>query len=269
MLDVSAIVSGGSDCTVSVKLYEPLSFDGCPGILKTDFRLNSIIGTSEQPVAQAQGFVRNGHFSASLCFASPHLWDGRKDPFCYKAVCILYRNGEEVDRVEKNIGFRYFSIHPQKGFYLNGRSYPLRGVNRHQDRKNMGWAITNKEHDEDFALIYEIGANAVRLAHYPHHPHFYDLCDRYGLLVWAEIPFVDRIGGLGISGLPTDTKPDYKVQQRFLENAVQQMTELISQQCHRPSIFCWSMSNEVMREFDGAAGHMMSVLNDLVHSLDS
>ena len=118
-------------------------------------------------------------------------------------------------------------------------------------------------------MIYEIGANAIRLAHYPHHPHFYDLCDRYGLLVWAEIPFVDRIGGLGISGLPTDKVKNKAVEESFLNNAKLQMTELIKQQGHRPSIFCWSMSNEVMAEYGKTAQYMMEELDKLVHSLDN
>lgn len=170
--------------------------------------------------------------------------------------------------MEKYIGFRYFRIDPKKGFFLNGRRYPLRGVNRHQDRENMGWAITNREHEEDFALIYEMGANAIRLAHYPHHPHFYDLCDQYGLLVWAEIPFVENIGGMGLSPLETDKKTDATVTRRLLENAKQQYTELILQQMHRPSVFCWSMSNEVRREYGDTAARMMRELHDLAHSLD-
>ena len=65
-------------------------------------------------------------------------------------------------------------------------SYPLHGVNRHQDRIDMGWAIHSKEQQEDFNLIMEMGCNAIRLAHYQHAQEFYDLCDRGGLVVWAE-----------------------------------------------------------------------------------
>ena len=68
--------------------------------------------------------------------------------------------------------------------------YPLHGVSRHQDRKGVGNAITRAMHDEDMALIRELGANTVRLAHYQHDQYFYDLCDQYGMVVWAEIPYI-------------------------------------------------------------------------------
>lgn len=254
--------------TLSVRIAVPSEFCGCPFISETDFQPEKMISAGGETVAEASVSVENAQTELTLQIANPHLWNGRTDPFCYTVICEL-RDGETVlDRVEKQIGIRYFEIHPKKGFFLNGRSYPLRGVNRHQDRENMGNAITLREHDEDFSVLYEIGANAVRLAHYPHHPHFYDLCDRYGLLVWAEIPFVNHIGGVKGSPLPTDTVLDESVTARQLENAVSQMTELIAQQGHRPSIFCWSMSNEVMREYADTAAKMMQTLHETARALD-
>lgn len=269
-LEVSAKTAGAdSNCRVHIAVSIPSEFDACPGIDRTDFAVDSVISEKGETVAEKEAAVVGNEVKCVLGINRPHLWNGRKDPFRYKVVCTLYKGDEAVDRVEKYIGFRYFSIRPRKGFLLNGESYPLRGVNRHQDRKDMGNAITYKEHDEDFAMIYEIGANAIRLAHYPHHPRFYEQCDRYGLLVWAEIPFVNQIGGLKESGLPTDTVIDPDVTARQLENAELQMRELISQQCHRPSIFCWSMSNEVMRKYGKTAAEMMKELDDLIHELDS
>lgn len=270
-LQVHARVHGvdAQDCHMEVQVCVPAHFESCPGIAHTDFDVASVLAAEETVVATAVATVQDGVATCSVPLAQPHLWNGRQDPFRYFVVCTLYCNGEAVDTVRKAVGFRYFSIHPRKGFFLNGVSYPLRGVNRHQDRENMGWAITEKEHDEDFSILYEIGANAVRLAHYPHHPHFYERCDQYGLLVWAEIPFVDHIGGCGISPLPTDKNPDPAVTARQLANAQQQMTELIAQQQYRPSIFCWSMSNEVMREYGETAANMMQKLDDLIHALDS
>ena len=101
-------------------------------------------------------------------------------------------------------------------------------LNRHQDRAGKGWAITNKEHNEDMELIKEIGANGIRLAHYPHSDFFYSLCDREGMLVWAEIPLVGKAS-------PTPA---------FTENIKLQLTELIRQNFNHPSIFCWSLFNE-------------------------
>ena len=80
---------------------------------------------------------------------------------------------------------------PDKGFFLNGQPYHLHGVNRHQDRMDKGWAISDADLDEDLALIKEIGATVVRCAHYQHSDYFYSLCDKAGILVWAEIPQVN------------------------------------------------------------------------------
>ena len=123
---------------------------------------------------------------------APHLWNGIKDPYLYTCVVRLLQDGKPVDEVTTKVGLRSFSVDPKKGFFLNGRPYPLHGVSRHQDRKGLGNAITREMHDEDMALIRELGANTVRLAHYQHDQYFYDLCDQYGMVVWAEIPYISE-----------------------------------------------------------------------------
>lgn len=240
----------------------------CEYIKKADFTASELDALSKKTAACGECEISGGRARLELSFASPALWNGREAPFCYEVLCEIIKDGRVCDSERRTVGFRYFRIDGQRGAFLNGRRYPLRGVNRHQDRKDMGWAISEKEHAEDFALIYEMGANAIRLAHYPHHPYFYELCDRYGLLVWAEIPFVDHIGGCGISPLETDKRTDPAVTASTLENAKRQYTELIAQQKHRPSIFCWSMSNEIQREYGGTAAKLMGELNELAHSLD-
>lgn len=266
---ISAVLSEAAiGKTLTVQIAVPAAFAGCPNIPESDFPVREVLAKNGNIIAQQSVPVQSTQETLTLPLHSPHLWNGRRDPFCYTVTCTLQDGDTVLDCVERQIGIRYYSIDSKKGFFLNGRRYPLRGVNRHQDRENMGNAITEREHDEDFAILYEIGANAVRLAHYPHHPHFYDLCDRYGLLVWAEIPFVDHIGGQKRSPLPTDTVADDRVWRRQLENAENQMTELIAQQGHRPSIFCWSMSNEVMQEYKQVAADMMSALDACAHRLD-
>lgn len=128
----------------------------------------------------------DGHASAVFALENVHLWDGVEDPFLYAAEATL----DSGDAVSARFGCRKFEIDPQKGFLLNGRSYPLRGVSRHQDRKGLGNALTLAEHKEDMEIIREIGANTVRLAHYQHAQEFYDLCDENGIVVWAEIPYI-------------------------------------------------------------------------------
>ena len=134
----------------------------------------------------------DGHAQFTFLLKDAHLWDGRRDPYLYMAEAALYKEGEEMDRIEQKFGCRTFRIDANEGFFLNGRSYPLRGVSRHQDRKGYGNALTAAMHEEDFRLIYEMGATSIRLAHYQHAQKFYELCDEYGIIAWAEIPYISE-----------------------------------------------------------------------------
>ena len=111
------------------------------------------------------------------------------------SVSLSILDGQKVlDKVSDKAGFRYFYVDKETGFYLNGKSHPLRGVNRHQFYKGMGNAVTEAQHEEDIGIIKELGANTVRLCHYPHTDYFYDLCDENGIVLWTEIPLVNALG---------------------------------------------------------------------------
>ncbi len=165
--------------------------------------------------------------SVSLDIAEVHLWDGVKDPYLYQLTAQLKRGADVVDEIGCTCGVRTFYVDPDKGFFLNGRSYPLHGVSRHQDWKGIGNAISYEHMDQDMDLIREVGANTVRLAHYQHNQYFYDLCDKYGMVVWAEIPYISR-------HLPNAR-----------ENTFFQMRELIIQNYNHPCIMMWGLSNEI------------------------
>ena len=181
-----------------------------------------------------------------------HLWNGIEDPYLYACEATLLVDGRAVDFVSCQFGVRSFRIDAQKGFILNGREYPLRGVCRHQDWKGIGNAITKEHHDIDMAMIREIGANTIRLAHYQHDQYFYDLCDKYGMIVWAEIPYI------------SEHMPNGR------ENTVSQMKELIIQCYNHPSICVWGISNEITistkKRADMLDNHQE--LNDLIHEMD-
>ena len=188
----------------------------------------------------------------NLNIENVHLWDGIVDPYLYTLTAKLYVNDELVDEVSTVCGVRTFSFDPKKGFFLNGRSYPLYGVSRHQDRKNLGNAINYDMMVEDMNLIVELGANTIRLAHYQHHQKFYDLCDKIGMIVWAEIPYISE-------HLPNGR-----------ENTISQMKELIVQNYNHPSIVTWGISNEITIK-DRHRRDMLDnhhVLNDLCHEMD-
>ncbi len=166
---------------------------------------------------------------ALLQLDKPHLWNGREDPYLYTLRAELVVNGVCEDCVSLRCGFRDCRVDADEGFFLNGEHLKLNGVAKHQDRAQVGNAPTRAQLDTDMALILELGANALRLSHYQHPDYFYDLCDENGLLVWAEIPML---------GMP-DGNED------IIANAKQQMTELILQNKHHPSIFCWGIQNEI------------------------
>ena len=121
-----------------------------------------------------------------------HLWHGRRDPYLYCCEVEICEGDEVIDNVCSRFGCRTFKIDPENGFILNGEEYPLRGVSRHQDRWGFGNALLPEHHEEDIELICEVGATTIRLAHYQHDQHFYDLCDEKGLVIWAEIPYISR-----------------------------------------------------------------------------
>lgn len=178
-----------------------------------------------------------------------HLWDGLEDPYLYSAEAVLASG----DRVSTRFGCRTFEMDSQKGFLLNGRSYPLRGVSRHQDVKGVGNALSLEDHQRDMEIIKELGATTLRLAHYQHAQEFYDLCDENGLVVWAEIPYIT----MHMSSARANT--------------LSQMEELIVQNYNHPSICCWGLSNEITAasavDEDLLENHRL--LNDLCHRLDA
>jgi beta-galactosidase len=203
----------------------------------------------------ANTFIASAGMTSDLVVSTmnlrPHLWNGRSDPYLYTAYVEIGHDGTVTDLVSQAFGFRSFAVDPNTGFSLNGQPYDLHGVNRHQDRLDMGWAITNREHDQDMALIVEMGATAVRLAHYQHAQHFYDLCDQNGVVAWAEIPLVN---GMTAS-------------QAFTDNAHQQMTELIRQSYNHPAIIFWSIGNE-QRSNDAPTNALLADLASLVATED-
>ncbi len=156
-----------------------------------------------------------------------HLWNGVKDPYLYRLTAQIRQGETVIDEIGLACGIRTFSFDPDRGFFLNGESYPLRGVSRHQDWKGLGNAISYRHMEQDMELIREVGANTIRLAHYQHHQHFYDLCDQYGMVVWAEIPYIS-------AHMPKGRK-----------NTFFQIRELIVQNYNHPCIVTWGISNEI------------------------
>lgn len=188
-----------------------------------------------------------------LFIDDPKLWQGVESPDLYDVTVRLIRHNEVLDSLELKHGIREYKVEPRRGFILNGEVTPLRGVSKHQDRLFVGNAVSYDDLCEDADIIAEMGANTVRLAHYQHDQDFYDLCDEYGFVVWAEIPF--------ISVMNKDKNAH--------ENAINQMKELIYQSYNHPSICFWGISNEITigGDIEGLYENLCE-LNDLVKKLD-
>ena len=240
------------------KNHFDLDFFGAPGIQitpivngdKADVNVKTYITGGGEVRVTVNGETKTGT-EVDFIVDNPHLWNGVADPYLYNAVAELIVDGEVVDRVESRFGIRSFKVDPQKGFILNGKPYPLRGVSRHQDRPGIGNALLSEHHREDIELICEMGANTIRLAHYQHAQYFYDLCDEKGLIVWAEIPYISSHLEKGV------------------ENTKTQMTELIAQNYNHQCIVTWGLSNEItMSGASPAVVENHKMLNDLVHSMD-
>ncbi len=181
-----------------------------------------------------------------------HRWHGVEDPYLYTCHAEVVVDGAVTDALDIPFGVRSFRVDPKIGFVLNDKPYPLHGVSRHQDRKGLGNAITKAHHEEDMKLIAEMGVNTVRLAHYQHDQYFYDLCDKYGMVVWAEIPYI------------SEHMPNGR------ENTIAQMKELIEQNYNHACIVCWGVSNEITISTKDKKDMLDNhhVLNDLIHETD-
>ena len=209
----------------------------------------SVLDASGRKVVDRPGVLVHGDRATVVAdIANPHLWNGRQDPYLYKTVTVLKRNGKEIDRIEEEIGLRYFSVDPEKGFFLNGKHLKLHGVCRHQDWADIAVALTEQHHLTDFDFFDEMGVDALRLAHYPQAKRMFQEADRRGYVVWEEIPFV---GG-------------YVNSEGFHENLRLQLKEMIIQNYNHPSICFWGIFNEIHGSFDA----IVDELNALAHEVD-
>ena len=195
---------------------------------------NAVATQEDRCELPAQGAARSEQF---FRLEHPHLWNGRADPYQYQLVVSVLADGVVRDEVRQAFGLRSFKVDPDRGFFLNGTHLDLHGVSRHQDRAGKGWAISAADEREDFALIEEVGATAIRVAHYPQSPLWFDLADARGMVLWAEIPVVNEVPATAA----------------YTENARQQLRELIRQNYNRPSICFWGVGNET-REVGETSG---------------
>ena len=239
---VTPIVDG-KNANVETRVWVKNAKEGQTLRYRINLPCGCLVSKNEVPASQT---------ALNTVIEDVHLWHGRKDPYLYTATVELIEDGKVLDTVTTRFGCRTFAIDPENGFILNGEEYPLRGVSRHQDRWGFGNALLPEHHKEDMELIAEVGATTIRLAHYQHDQYFYDLCDEYGMIIWAEIPYISQ-------HMPGGR-----------ENTISQMKELVIQNYNHPSIVVWGLSNEITmkgaEDPDLIENHR--ILNDLCHEMD-
>jgi beta-galactosidase len=232
---------------------------GGEAVLKVQIKDNQqfMVASLQQEIDFTGEALQAVNFSVKI--EKPHRWQGTDDPYLYSVETELIKDGKTIDEVTTKTGFRSYTVDPDKGLFLNGKHLSLHGVCRHQDREGLGNALYPVHHEEDIAIIREMGANAIRLSHYPHDQLIYDLCDKYGIIVWSEIPFVGP-GGYRDKGFVDQTS--------FRENGKRQLTEMIRQYGNHPSILFWGLFNELNVRGDNPAEYLRE-LKALARSEDS
>lgn len=184
--------------------------------------------------------------------SNPILWHSTDNPYLYKTTVTVLQGEEIVDAANEFIGFRTFRVDPIKGAFLNEKYIKVKGVNKHQDLKGKGWAISNADLDNDMKIIKEMGANAIRLAHYPHSKYTYTLADQLGFQIWAELPIVNSL---------------YNTPE-FHENTKNMLQEMIYQNYNHPSILMWSIGNEIGHRKTDDPVPLLTELNKMAHEID-
>lgn len=207
-----------------------------------------------------------GSMVFSTTIQNPHLWDGTNDPHLYTvSLEIRDANGDLCYTSSRPYGFRYFeyvrsvsvsgSADPYTGFLLNGHPYLLRGVCLHQDIEGKANALTSEDIAHDFQIIQELGCNFIRTAHYPHPREFYDWCDRLGIVVQTEVPWVNKA--------QSDINADYYT---HLES---QVTDMVVQHYNHPSIFFWGLANEITTDDKDFAKGKINGYCNIIRNLDT
>lgn len=187
--------------------------------------------------SESVGAAENVSMNQSLKVSNPILWS-IDNPYLYKIVTRIEQNGKVVDEYETPLGIRYFSFDPNKGFFLNGESIKIKGVCNHHDLGFLGAAVNTRAIERQLEILKEMGCNGIRTSHNPPAPELLDLCDKMGFIVMDEAFDMWR-----------KKKSPYDYSQYFPEWHERDLTDLILRDRNHPSIFMWSIGNEILEQW--------------------
>lgn len=194
--------------------------------------------------------------TVTMAVKDPALWSVDR-PYLYKAVTKVVKDGKVLDRYETSFGIRTFSFDAQKGFFLNGSPLKILGVCNHHDLGALGAAVNKRAIERQLEILKAMGCNAIRTAHNPPAPELLDLCDRMGFLVMDEAFDMWK---------KRKNKFDYNVE--FADWHKVDLEDQIKHDRNHPSVFCWSIGNEIREQFDSTGTILAKELAETVKKLD-
>lgn len=242
------VTNKSADVEVKIKIENKYKEARSIQLSTTIYETNGKVKAKQQTPVTVYPQGRQFYFH-NFSIKNPHLWQGLEDPYLYKVVTQVLSEGKVIDEVVQPLGLRHFELKAADGMYLNGKKVPMYGVCRHQDWWELGSALTDENHATDLNIIKEIGATTIRFAHYQQAEYIYSKCDSIGFMVWAEIPYVNRVST------------------HEANNAKQQLVELIRQNYNHPSIYIWGLHNEVYTPYNYTLS-LTADLNDIAKSED-
>ncbi len=195
-------------------------------------------------------------YNESLTIANPRLWSV-SDPYLYKAFTRIFIEGKLVDESATSFGIRSFHFDPDKGFFLNDKPLKILGVCNHHDLGALGAAVNVRAIERQLQLLKAMGCNAIRTAHNPAAPELLDLCDKMGFLVMEEAFDMWR---------KKKNKFDYYAD--FDKWHEQDLRAMVLRDRSHPSVFMWSIGNEIREQFDSSGITLSKELVAIVKQAD-
>ena len=183
----------------------------------------------------------------TIVLDNPRLWSP-ETPYLYQVKTELRVDGKLTDTYYTTTGVRTFTFDAEKGFSLNGKSMKIKGVCLHHDLGCLGAAVNYRALERQLEILKEMGCNGIRTAHNPPTPELLELCDRMGFIVQDEVFDMWR-----------KTKSEYDYSKDFLEWYERDLTDFILRDRNHPSIFTWSIGNEIWEQWSDSFGDTLSV----------
>lgn len=197
------------------------------------------------------------HFEDTLIVKNASLWS-TSYPYLYKVVTKVFENGNVIDHIETNIGIRSFYFDAAKGFFLNNKPLKILGVCNHHDLGALGAAFNKRAAQRQLEILKAMGCNAIRTAHNPPAPELLELCDQMGFLVMDESFDMWK---------KRKNRFDYNID--FDEWHKKDLEDMVKRDRNHPSIFMWSIGNEIREQFDSSGLTITKELVNIVKALDT